>query len=126
MRLQSLFLAAALVIAPALAPSSAFAHGPHIGVHGGPQTAAGSFHVEVVAEGETLVVYLADHASHEIATAGFRGVALVAVDDKTLTIPLTPAGDNKLSGAAEAPLASEFKGIVRITTSTGSTAEAKF
>ena len=122
MRNKSLFFACALF----LAPLAAFAHGPRVGAHGGPQTAAGSFHVEVVANGKALVVYLADHASHEVATAGFHGVALVAADDKTLTIPLTPAGENKLSGAAESPLASEFKGIVRITTPTGSTAEAKF
>ncbi len=127
-KLKSLFLAAALAVAPlsAFTPLPAFAHGPHVGARGGPQTAAGSFHVEVVAEGTTLVVYLADHASHEVATAGFHGVALVAIDDKTLTVPLAPAGDNKLSGAAEAPLASEFKGIVGITTPTGSTAVAKF
>jgi hypothetical protein len=88
--------------------------------------AAGSFHVEVVAEGKTLTVYLADHAAHEIPTAGFKGVAFIDVDDKTLTIPLTAAGSNKLSGVAEAPLAAQFKGIVRFTTQTGSSTEAKF
>jgi hypothetical protein len=110
----------------ALAPLAALAHGPRVGVHGGQQMAAGSFHVEVVASDKTLTVYLADHAAHEIPTAGFKGVAFIDVDDKTLTIPLAPAGGNKLSGAAEAPLSADFKGIVRFTTQTGSTTEAKF
>lgn len=122
MKTKCLLLAAALV----LAPMAAAAHAPHVGVHGGRQTDAGVFHVEVVAKDTTLVVYLMDHSSHEVATAGFQGVATFNSDGKAEQVPLAPAGDNKLTGTASAPLSTEFKGVVRITTPTGGAAQGKF
>jgi hypothetical protein len=122
MKPKSFLFAAALFVAPL----AAIAHGPHIGIHGGRQTAAGAFHVEVVAKDATLVVYLADHSSREIATSGFLGVATVTADDKGEQIQLVPAGENRLTGTASAPIPAEFKGAVKITTPTGSTVLGKF
>ncbi len=65
----------------------------------------------------------ADHSAHEVATAGFQGVATFTSDGKAERFPLAPAGDNRLAGTASAPLSAEFKGVVRITTPTGSTAQ---
>jgi hypothetical protein len=122
LKTKILFLFAAL----AMTPMTALAHAPHVGAHGGPQTDAGSFHVEVVAKDTSLVVYLVDHSSREVATAGFQGVAILNADGKVTNIPLAAAGDNRLTGTFAAPLGSEFKGVVRITTPTGSTVQGKF
>jgi hypothetical protein len=109
------------------ASAIAFAHGPKIGEHGGPQADAGSFHVEVVVKDRTLDVYLNDHSAKPAATAGFKGVAIFkAADGKPVRIPLAPAGDNKLSGVAPSPLAVQIEGAIQLTTEAGVTMQGKF
>jgi len=115
-------VAAALLAAPALA----LAHAPKVGVNGGAQADAGSFHVEVVPNGTTLQVFLRDHSDKEVASAGFKGTAILVVGGKPQRIPLSPAGANKLTGASPVALPKEPKGAVQITTPTGSTVQAKF
>jgi hypothetical protein len=118
------FLLAAILI---LAPAMAFGHAAKIGEHGGPQTDAGSFHVEALAKDNTLDVYLNDHSAKPVASAGFKGVAIFkAVDGKPVRIPLEPAGDNRLSGVASAPLPAQLEGAVQITTPTGGAVQGKF
>jgi hypothetical protein len=121
MRLTTL-AAAALVALPMLAG----AHAPKLGANGGRQTDAGSFHVELVPQGEMLQVFLNDHGDKAVSTAGFKGVAILVIDGKPLRIPLAPAGGNKLTGTAEMPIPGEPKGAVQITTSSGGTVQAKF
>lgn len=113
---------AALLAAPVLA----FAHAPKLGQHGGPQTDAGSFHVEVVPQGTTLVVYVHDHADKAVATDGFKGTAIFVIDGKPARIPLAPAGENQLKGTAAVAIPAKPKGAVQITTPTGSTMQGKF
>lgn len=103
----------------------AFAHGAKTGVHGGPQADAGSFHIEVVTEGKTLLVYMRDHADKDVPTEGFRGTAIFVVDGKPQRITLTPDGAG-LKGEAAAPLPKEPKGAVQLTTPAGSTVQGKF
>jgi hypothetical protein len=123
LNLKTFALAAVLFCAPSLA----FAHAAKIGEHGGPQTDAGSFHVEVVTKDAKVDVYLHDHALKAVASAGFKGVAIFkAADGKPVRIPLEPAGDNKLSGDAPSPLPAQIEGAVQITTQTGSTVQGKF
>jgi hypothetical protein len=116
-------LAAAVLVA---AGTTASAHAPKLGHNGGPQADAGSFHVEVVAQGTTLRIYLRDHGDKAVQTQGYKGVAIFTVDGKAQRIPLAPAGDNTLTGAAPVALPSDPKGAVQITTPTGSTVQAKF
>ncbi len=106
--------------------SFAWAHAPKVGVHGGAQTDAGSFHVEVVPRGTTLQVFLRDHSNKAVVTDGFKGTAIFVIDGKPQRIPLTPAGENKLTGTSAISLPSEPKGAVQITTPAGSTVQAKF
>jgi hypothetical protein len=122
MRLKIL-LAAALL---AGASPAVWAHAPKMGANGGPQADAGSFHVEVVPEGNTVQVFLRDHGDKAVQTAGFKGVAIFTIDGKAQRIPLAPAGDNKLSGSATMPIPAAPKGAVQIITPTGSTVQAKF
>lgn len=114
----------AALAAAAMAP--AFAHGSRIGAHGGQQTDAGAYHAEVVVSDRTIEVYLVDHASAPVSTTGFKGTAILVIDTATIRIALEPAGDNRLSGAAAAPLAAPIKGVVRIENSNGGTGLAKF
>jgi hypothetical protein len=123
MKKTAFAFAAVLFFAPALA----FAHAAKIGEHGGPQTDAGNFHVEVVAKDKTLDVYLLTHASKPVAAAGFKGVAIFkGGDGKPVRIPLEPSGDNKLTGVSPSALPEQIDGAVQITTQTGSIVQGKF
>lgn len=122
MSLKSLAALALLIATTTLAA----AHAPKIGVNGGPQADAGSFHVEVVAKGTSLKVFLRDHSDKAVLTDGYKGMAIFVVDGKPQRIPLAPAGDNALTGTAPVTVPVEPKGAVQITTSTGSTVQAKF
>lgn len=109
-----------------IATSTAWAHSPKIGANGGHQTDAGSLHVEVVPQGTTLQVFLRDHADQAVGTEGYRATAIFVVDGKALRIPLTPSGENRLTGKSDISIPSEPKGAVQITTPSGSTVQAKF
>ena len=122
MNLKSLVLAVAL----AATPLAASAHAPKIGHNGGPQTNAGSFHLEVVPQGTTLAVYLRDHGDKEVKTDGYKGTVIFVIDGKPERISLTPAGENRLTGTASVPLPAEPKGAVQITTPMGGTVQGKF
>jgi hypothetical protein len=120
--LRALILAAALIIAV----PGVFAHAPKVGANGGAQADAGSLHVEVVAQGTTLAVFLRDHSDQAIATEGFKGTAIFVIEGKPQRIPLVPAGANKLTGTSPVSIPNEPKGAVQITTPKGSTVQAKF
>lgn len=123
MKLKTLAFTAVLVCAPTFA----FAHAVKTGEHGGPQTDAGGFQVEVVAKDKALDVYLLDNASKPVNSAGVKGVAIFkAADGKPVRISLEPAGDNKLSGVAPSLLPAQLDGAVQLTTPTGSSVQGKF
>jgi hypothetical protein len=123
MKLNIFALGAILVCAPSLA----FAHAAKIGEHGGQQTDAGSFHVEIVVKDKALDVYLNDHSSKPVASAGFKGVAIFKdANGKPVRVPLEPAGDNELTGVGPSPLPAQLEGAVQITTQTGNTVQGKF
>jgi hypothetical protein len=123
--LRTMVRSVAVVVALLAAPTIGLAHEPK-GAHGGPQADAGALHVEVVANGTTLEVFLRDHGDRDVATAGYKGIAIFVVGGKPQRIPLTPAGTNKLAGASPVALPKEPKGAVQITVPGGSTVQAKF
>lgn len=102
------------------------AHAPKVGANGGPQADAGGFHVEVVAKGNTLDVFLRDHGDKAVFTEGYKGTAIFVVDGSAQRILLAPAGENRLSGTATVTVPREPKGAVQITSPTGGTVQAKF
>jgi hypothetical protein len=122
MKLKFLVMAAAL----AILPLTASAHAPKLGPNGGPQTDAGSYHVEVVPKGTVLQVYLRDQSDKAVSSQGYKGTAIFLIKGKPERITLTPAGDNQLKGDASVELPAQPKGAVQITTPTGSTVQAKF
>jgi hypothetical protein len=115
-----------IVFAALVTTTPAFAHAPKLGANGGQQADAGSLHVEVVSKGAALTVFLRDHSDKVVPSADYKGTAIFIVNGKPQRIPLTPAGDNKLSGTASTDLPSEPKGAVQITIPGGGTVQAKF
>ena len=55
-----------------------------------------------------------------------RSAAILVVGGKTQRIQLAPAGQNALTGRADAALPSSIKGAVQITDTRNSTVQAKF
>jgi hypothetical protein len=119
---RALVAAAAIVATTAVAS----AHGPKIGVNGGPQADAGSYHVEALGQGTILQIWLRDHSNKPVSSVGYKGTAIFMIGGKPQRIPLAPAGDNKLTGRSEVQIPAALKGAVQITTPTGSTVQAKF
>ena len=87
MQMKILTAAAALVMA--LFPARA--HSPKIGIHGGPQVDAGSFHVEIFPQGTVLQVYFRDHSDKVVSTQGWKGIAIFTINGKVQRITLSPA-----------------------------------
>ena len=71
-------------------------------------------------------VFLRDHSDKAVTTDGFKGTAIFVIEGKPQRIPLTPAGENRLSGTSSVNLPANPKGAVQITTPSGSTMQAKF
>ena len=82
--------------------------------------------MEVVPKGTTLQVFLRDHSDKAVTTDGFKGTAIFVIEGKPQRIPLTSAGENRLSGTSSVNLPANPKGAVQITTPSGSTMQAKF
>ena len=108
-----------------LAATAAYAH-ETTGQHGGRVADAGKFHVELVAKGETVDVFLLDEGQKPVPTSGFKGTAILVVGGKPTRIPLEPADGNRLTGKAAAALGDSPKGAVQLTGPDGATASGKF
>jgi hypothetical protein len=122
-----LALLLAVAIADMPVPLNAQGHSHDRGPNGGALADAGDYHVEAVANGATLSVYLTDHDTDKpVTTAGFKGLAILVVDGKAQRIPLAPAGENALSGRAPVPLAAPIRGAIQITDARNSTVQARF
>lgn len=121
MRAAALTLAALLATAPA-----ARAHDqPRRGPNGGTVVDAGSYHVEVVASGAVLDVFVSDEADKPVPAVGFKGTAILTVDGKAQRISLEPADGTRLTGKAGGPLPATPKGAVQLTAPDGKTAQGR-
>src|SRR5215207_7773048 len=95
------------------------------GPNGGRVADAGAYHVELVAKGSELTLFVADTADKPVPPDGFKGVAILVVDGKSQRIPLE-AADRKLSGTAGVKLPANPKGVIQLTLPDGKTAQARF
>ncbi len=105
---------------------AALAHAPEKGKNGGQQVDAGNYHVEAVARGNTLDVYITDHSETPVATKGFKAIAVLIVKGKPQQISLAPRGANVLTGTSPVELAAPIRGAIQITNSESQTVQAKF
>jgi hypothetical protein len=94
-------------------------------MHGGRTVEASERHVELVAKDGTIDVYVRDQDDKPLALAGYKGVAIVAIDGKSQRIPLEPV-EMRLSGKATGTLPKRLKGVVQITPPNGRAINAKF
>jgi hypothetical protein len=115
----------AVAMAVALAMSAALAHDPKP-QHGGAIVVAGNYHVELVAKGTQVDVYLLDHNDKPVVTKGRKGVAILVVEGKSIRIALESVGDMRLSGTAAVAIPGNPKGVVQVTEPTGGTVQARF
>ena len=111
--------------ASALAALPVCAH-EAISQHGGRVADAGKYHVELVAKGETVDVFVSDGSQKPVAAMGFKGTAILVVGGKPARVPLEPADGNRLSGKAAVALGESPKGAVQLTGPDGATASGKF
>src|SRR5690349_10787048 len=98
-RRPSMILQRLTLVAGLLAATATYAH-ETAGRHGGRVADAGNFHVELVAKGETVDVFVSDGAQKPVPTAGFKGTAILVVGGKPARVRLVPADGNRLTGKA--------------------------
>src|ERR1700716_3104070 len=95
MNLKTLFAVSTLVAA-----LPAFAHDIAKGPHGGRVVEAGDYHVELVAKGTLVEVFLTEARDKSVAPAGFKVVAILMIGGKSARVALGPTGNKKISGSA--------------------------
>ena len=115
-----------LALAAAFA-SAASAHDTAKGPNGGPVVDSAGHHVEMVAKGTELVLFLTEEADKPLASAGTKNARAIVQDGgKTATVPLQPAEPNRLVGTLSQPLGSGARVVVSATMPDGHTVQARF
>jgi hypothetical protein len=123
MRLPALLALAIL----AILASPALAHDMARGPNGGPVVDSAGHHLEFVARGTQLVLFLSDEADQPLASAGTRNARAIVQDaGKTVTVPLAPAEPNRLVGTLAQPLAKGARVVVSATLADGHAVQARF
>ncbi len=132
--ISRLFLSAALLFAG----HAAFAHDDAMlakmtAPNGGQLRMAGPYHFELLvdknnkeAKDSPVTVYLTDHAEKKISTAGASGTATILAGKSKVTVPLTPSGDNKLSGIGKYVSDAHMKVVVSVVFPDKKTEQARF
>lgn len=116
-----------LALALALSPLAAGAHELAKGPNGGPVVDSAGHHLELVAKGTELVIFLSDEADKPLASAGTKNAhAIVQDGGKTATVPLQAAAPNKLVGTLAQPLGRGARVVVSATLADGHAVQARF
>ena len=121
--MRRLLMAATLAALPWAADAHELAQGPN----GGPVVDSGGHHVEMVATGTELVLFLTEEADKPLASAGSKNARAVIQDaGKTATVSLQPALPNKLVGALAQPLGKGARVVISATMADGHAVQARF
>jgi hypothetical protein len=116
-----------LALAIAASPLAAAAHEMAKGPNGGPVVDSAGHHVELVANGSELVLFLTETDDKPLASAGTKNARAIVQDGgKTATVQLQPAEPNKLVGALAQPLGSGARVVVSATMADGHAVQARF
>ena len=108
-------------------PLTAFAHEVAKGPNGGPVVDSAGHHLEMVARGTELVLYLTEADDKPLASAGTKNARAIVQDSgKTATVPLQPADPNKLVGTLAQPLGPGARVVVSATMADGHAVQARF
>lgn len=109
-----------------LAPFAAHAHAPRRGPNGGQKVDIGSNHAELVAEGNTLRLFLFDGADRPIPATGVTAQAVILTGGRQATIALAPTGDNVLTGTGDFTAARGMRAVLTLTLPGQRPAQARF
>lgn len=116
-----------VALAIAAAPLAAISHEVAKGPNGGPVVDSAGHHVEMLANGTQLVLFLTGDADKPIASAGAKNARAIVQDGgKTATVQLQPAEPNRLVGALAAPLGKGARVVVSATMADGHAVQARF
>lgn len=106
---------------------SASAHEVAKGPNGGPVVDSSGHHVEMVAKGSELVLFLTEADDKPLASAGTKNARAIVQDGgQTATVPLQPAEPNRLVGTLAQPLGAGARVVVSATMADGHTVQARF
>lgn len=101
--------------------------------NGGQHRMAGPYHFELLvdknnkeAKDSPVTVYLTDHGAKKIPAAGASGTATILAGKSKVTVPLTPAGDNKLTGIGKYVSDANMKVVVSVVFPDKKTEQARF
>jgi hypothetical protein len=121
--MKHLILAMAITASPLAAAAHEMATGPN----GGPVVESSGHHVEMVAKGSELVLFLTKADDKPLASAGMKNARAIVQDGgETATIQLQPAEPNMLVGALAQPLGSGARVVVSAIMAEGHTVQARF
>ncbi|MBK7956231.1 MAG: hypothetical protein IPK02_21065 [Candidatus Accumulibacter sp.] len=132
--ISSLAMVAALVSVG----NGAFAHDDAAldqisGPNGGQLRMAGAYHFELVvakdskeAKDNPVSVYLTDHGDKKVPATGTSGTATILAEKAKITVPLVPAGDNRLTGVGKYASDPQMKVVVSISLADRKTEQARF
>lgn len=116
-----------LAFAVAALPFATAAHELVKGPNGGPLVDSSGHHVEMVAKGADLVLFLTGNGEEPISSVGVKNARATVQDGgKITTVPLQPAEPNKLVGALAAPLGKGARVVVSATMADGHVVQARF
>jgi hypothetical protein len=93
--------------------------------HGGQVRMAGPYHFELVLGDNEVAVYLTDHGDVPVPSDGVTGNVIIMSGGRA-TIPVAPAGDNKLAGEGAFHTGPDMKAVVSLTFPDGNTLQARF
>lgn len=120
-------LALLLALLLGLLSAAAEAHAPGPGPHGGQlQHLGNNTHVEVVARGNTILLYVFTPEDEPLATEGATATATVLAGGKTTRVPLQPKGGNLMQGSGDFASTPGMKVVVSITMQGGRPTQGRF
>lgn len=96
------------------------------GDHGGQLRMSGAYHFELIANPGTLKIYVTDHGSQPIDTAGASADAMVVTDGKKTVVNLRAAGANTFEGVGEFTLNEQSAVHLKVTMPNGDAELATF
>ena len=116
-----------LSLALAALPVAAGAHEMAKGPNGGPVIDSAGHHVEMVARGTELVLFVTGDGDAAHPSAGTKNARAIVQDGgKTATVQLQAADPNRLVGALPAPLGKGARVVVTATLADGHAVQARF
>ncbi|MBN8533063.1 MAG: hypothetical protein J0L51_03140 [Rhizobiales bacterium] len=106
--------------------SLAQAHGQRVGPRGGALVHVGNNHVELVTAEKQVEIFISDAFDKPLAAKGYKALAILAVDGKSVRVTLEPSPDGgKLIGVAPEALPAKVKGAVQLTGVDGKTSTGR-